>query len=710
MHSSTALRVVSYIALALLFATTALANTWTNTLGGVFSDGGNWKEGVAPTSGVEAKFSDAAGTFTVTATGDIASGIATFDGDQNVTLDLGAGHTWTIDNNRNFNVGYTADANTSLSIVSGCVTGAYKILLGEKVAESIHLTVANPGTVLRSNRDDLCIGWNGGNADVRVLDGAVLQGGRGMYVGYNATASSNTVLVTGSGSLIGNGPTTSSNYGIIIGEAGSDNTVRIADGAVMTNTLQNLTLGNKAGADRNSLIFDGTGVFGAGNFNVGMNGGGNTAVFTNGAYGTFYRGASSGTTFVGNKSSNNRLDISSGSYFCPGSHLYLGSDAKACSNIVRIAGVGTVVTNRAYDFNCGNYGSYNTWIIEDGAYARPVRDMIVGVNGGASHNTLTVRGTGTNLKIGSGLYSGKSGTNNVVLVEDGARIDVNSAIYVGHNGISNLLSVVSGSVVTNNGMTVGTYNVATDNAMVVSNATLYSSGNVTIGSAGSRSRAEILGGANVRIRTHLFIGGAAGSSNSFVRVSGKGTQLYTLNYDINVGNVAPDCCMEILDGALVDSKRTVFVGQDNYNNKTTGSNGVLRVANATMSIGTGTLHMDYAGRLEIAGSNTVVNAKTAKFLNNSTLSFEIGREGFLTPVTVSDRLYWNVGTKLVVDAIEYAKAGGGDITLMNYKNKTGTIDVASDMTLLPAGIEVFEESDKLRIHVPNLAGTLILLK
>lgn len=692
---------------AAAFATSAFANTWTNTLGGVFSDGGNWKEGAAPTIAGDANFGTAPGTYTVHFTGDAESAAVTFDNDQNVTLDVGAGNTWTIANNKYFIIGdgaTSSEADTSVSIVSGCVTGAYKILTAHRLVKAVHLTVANPGTVFSSNRDDLNIGWNGPNTTVVVTNGATLRGGRSTLMGQSAAASNNCVLVTGEGSWFGNG-STSGNSGLMVGWRSQGNRLVAEKGAFVHCEQNNLVVGHEAGANGNTMIVRDGSYLDVPNSQlfVGGSGSGNRVEISNGSTGVV-----AGQTLVGNASCGNTLEITGGSLYMPGTHLYLGQGSAASSNAVRIAGAGTVVTNKNYDFNCGNNGSFNTWIVEDGAYVRPVRSFITGTAGQSSHNLTRISGEGTLVEtIQADLVAGQVGTSNTVVVTDNARANIGSSLIVGKNAgaCSNLLVIADGAVVTNNSsVLVGGNVAAVGNALVISNAAVHSKGVVNIGNPGHHCRLEVLDGATFSTGHHFYFGGPVGASNTVVLVSGEGTRLDN-RYDIDVGMNARDCRMDILDGAVVVDNRHCYVGRNS-----SSSNNVLHVENATLTVTTDnncSLIVNYGSRLEIAGSNTTVRASQLQFHGQSTLAFEIPGEGFATPV-YTRRPTYGEGTKLEIDATAFAKAGGGWITLMEYLDKTGTI--TGNMTLKPEGILVEETGTELCIKVPNYEGTLLLLR
>lgn len=704
MNRVSASAVASVIAAGLV--SSAFANYWTNTVGGVFSDGGNWQEGTAPTSVGDANFTKAPGKYTVRFTGDAESAAVTFDNEQDVTLDVGEGNTWTINNNKSLTIGDGAsskDSDTRLSIVSGCVTGAYKVLTANRVVGAVHLNVANPGTVLASYRDDLNIGWNGPNTTVVVTNGATLRGGRSTLLGQSAAASNNYVLVTGEGSWFGNG-STGGNAGLKVGWRSQDNVLVAEKGAFVHCEQNNLIVGDEKTANNNRMtIRDGTSFDCTHSVTVGNSGSNNSVEISNCSTGIVV----SGQTVVGASACGNSLEILDDSLYVPGTHLYLGNGAAACSNFLRIAGANTVVTNKNYDFNCGNNGSYNTWIIEDGAYVRPTRSFITGTANQSSHNLTRISGEGTLVETRSdNIVAGQVGVDNKVVITDNARANVAGSLIVGSNAgaCSNLMFIGTGAVLTNNSsIAVGNNATAAYNALVVSNATVYSKSVVNVG-PGHHNRLEVLDGGTLRTGHHFYFGDNAAASNTVVLVSGEGSRLDN-NYDIDVGKNAHDCRMDILDGAVVKGNRDCFIGHNS-----TASNNVMHVENGTLDVwvdNNRVLIVNYDSRLEVAGSNTVVNAALIKIYNGATLAFDIPREGFATPVTTRQPDY-HADAKLEIDATDFAKAGGGWLTLMTYNSKSGTI--TENMTLVPEGILVEETTTSLRIKVPNFAGTLLLLR
>lgn len=267
--------------------------------------------------------------------------------------------------------------------------------------------------------------------------------GRNGLVGYGTSVDptwggSNAVTVSGSGSLWTNSGS------VVVGQYGSDNTLRIEAGARVSGV--------------GSFIGDGAPVVG---LNVGNR---NSAIVT----GAGSQWTTSGTFFIGRHGSQNSLRIENGAS-ASAAHIFVGGGTTAGAppangNSFVITGTGSTVT--APTISVGVSGSGNALRVENGAQLVATGTLRIGlgtgyqssmrVDGGASvtnrETFVGVSGSSASLTIsgpettwsGTSLFLGYSGSGHSILIEDGAEAAVNNLIVgygLGCGGGGHVLTV-----------------------------------------------------------------------------------------------------------------------------------------------------------------------------------------------------------------------------------------------------------------------------
>jgi T5SS/PEP-CTERM-associated repeat protein len=393
-------------------------------------------------------------------------------------------------------IGYNMGANNNSAVISGngsTWSSEYGLYVGYSGAAN-NLVIQNGGRLFETNGSGY-IGYNtGANNNSVVISGngstwsnefglyvgyggiansLVISNGGGVndgvhadhgdYIGYNANANSNSVVVSGSGSVWSNG------YGPYVGYSGSGNSLVISNGGQVSGSI---TIGYNVGADSNSAVVTGGGSTCGGDY-VGLQGSGNRLVISNGgqvfgSWGTIGNndGADSNSVvvsgtgsvwtnsvglYVGRNGSGNSLGISNGGQVFVGSggSSHIGG-AGANSNSVTVSGSGSI-------WNCGftyvgDYGAGNSLVISNGAKVFGDAGYI-GYNAGANSNSLVVSGIGSVWSNRIVLAVGVNGGGNSLIIRDGGTVIATNGGAGANPGSTNNLITISGGnlIVTNSG-------------------------------------------------------------------------------------------------------------------------------------------------------------------------------------------------------------------------------------------------------------------
>ncbi|MBQ3807445.1 MAG: hypothetical protein II840_05760 [Kiritimatiellae bacterium] len=350
-----------------------------------------------------------------------------------------------------FNCGYSGDSNR-VEIAGGSyvwANGAMAIAASTSATCGWNeMDVSGAGTVLTNSANAVYVGRNGPYNRMTVRDGAFWRVDDMLYIGVPdndakaAYVSNNVVEVSGAGTSVSiggmmrmgrpcstlrvkdgaamtvtaasteSGPSAGSVVGM--GGAGVSNRVEVLNGASLTVSKNSLTIGNLVGSDGCGLLVD-------------------NATATLGS-----------SVFLGNNASSNSMEFVNGAV-CTCRSFYLGYKSSSCDNVLRIAGEGTWVSNKADKVYIGYAGKRNRLIVEDKAFFNVSNDLyIAGIidtstaADGAevivrSGGRLRVAGTPASSNNGNGIfvsanYTGDTYPRNVRLVVDGGEIETDQAI------------------------------------------------------------------------------------------------------------------------------------------------------------------------------------------------------------------------------------------------------------------------------------------
>jgi T5SS/PEP-CTERM-associated repeat protein len=295
-------------------------------------------------------------------------------------------------------VGNDGVGNTLTITNSGRVVNADGYIGG---ASSNNTALVTDGGSVWNNTGNLTVGNNGPGNRLTVTNGGVVTVAGTTFVGYNSSASNNTMLVTGSGSVWSNSGT------LYFGYQGAGNQLTLADsGSVVV--AGNAYVGYNAGSTNNQIAVAGgnltvtnAGATGTLNVNYGaltMNGGtvtvnqllangGNSVVqFSGGTLNTMATTVANGSPFtVGDGTNAATLNLQGGTHnFANG--LVISAAAQVC-------GAATINGNVTNNGALGSGASVSTLTIASNYTQNAGSALNIKLGGIAANDVLAVSGT-----------------------------------------------------------------------------------------------------------------------------------------------------------------------------------------------------------------------------------------------------------------------------------------------------------------------------
>lgn len=457
------------------------------------------------------------------------------------------------------------NGTASLSIGNGSSATADLLYVGTATDESGSVTLTGSNTEL-TIADTAYIGQLGSNNTVTISGGAILTVTNLLQVGSAAT--SNNVLNINSG-----GKTVIE--GAIDVQNPDGNQVNINNGGQLTYT-GNANLDDAAENGFNfaagstleiggALAFDkmdsGVSVILNGNLNTNL-----TSSWDTGAE----------EMYVGDNSNNNTLTIKDGATATAGgSTAHIGEYSR--NNAVNVTGTGSVFTVNG-QLITGMQGDNNALSIEDDGTAAIASDLRVGLQSAASGNSISVSGTNSSLTVGGDVIIGEAGTQNTLTVTD-ATVDIGQSLYFGNTGANNTGLITGSNATVNVGGDLLVGLNADDNTLdIESAAQLVLTGNALIGTNGANNVVKVTG------------------TNSLLDISGFVTIGNTVETNSNTkntlgafeaGRITIGSDLNVYNGSLVqvEAGSQISVGGDYWQDETS----TLQVSMSTNSIGTANL-------------------------------------------------------------------------------------------------------------------------
>lgn len=678
--------------------------------GKTLNSGANWnKSGAAPGATDSAQFYTT-GTLNLSANADFSAGCASLQpngGPLTVNLDLGS-HVW----NGNapagawayrFVAGGTASHTLTVNFTGGVISNMTSLSVGRRHdggyyggANNTAFSISGAGTVFWAASDDTGIGDYGTNNVLTVSDGAFFRSGRAIIVGSGAAASNNLLHVTGTGTRMEMRPTGDASY---FGKDGSHNEVLFEDHAVITKSNNGSTyLGHGPGAHDNRVTVRSgasaafANASGDGSLQVGSNGGDdNAVVVSNGTLkaGSLSLGYSAGSG--GDGACGNRAHFGDGAQGDFVNHLSVGVPALCDSNELHVAGAGTLVRTKTYDFSLGVDGRDNRAFVSDGATLRANRNTLIGCAENAGSvavgkgvgNVLRVTGPGSVFhSAGNGSSSfNLGGTNNAVVVSDGGVLASanNACLGAGAGSVSNDLLVADASLAVSNRLFVGGSANSSFNRWTLTgaDASAYLRCGLVIGS-GSGANSNVVCIADGAVVTSAVYTAWDCSARVGANASAVGNRMVVSNAtfftgtkdELVVNGSGRGNLLEALDGAKVIVQQSFRCGSDDAS-----CYGLIRAAGEGTVLTNTQYHLRVAGHhngisiedgakmyiqneMTIAGSNSYLRVANGGFYNFSSQTLVMGSQ---------TKLIWE-GSKSTARITSFSMAGENEFEFVADKD------------------------------------------
>ena len=503
----------------------------------------------------------------------------------------------------------------------------------EATASNNTLTVANAGTLL-ANTSNLYVGYEGSGNTMKVANGGTVAVASNSYIGYTNTSSNNSVLVTGSGS------TWTNSGDLYVGNSGSGNSMVISNGGTVAATTG--IIGYTNTSSNNSVVVTGSGSTWLSYITViGYEGAGNSMVISNGG------SVASALGLIGGFSSNNSVLVTgSGSTWTNSGILYVGYE-----------------------------GSSNSLVISDGGTVAS-DPCAIGLTSYSSNNSVLVTGSGSTWTNSGDLYVGYEGSGNSMVISNGGTVAVGSNGFIGNDSASSNNSVVvtgAGSTWTN-------------------------SGDLYVGNAGSGNSLVISNGGKV-FNAFGYIGSESSAVGNLVTVTGSNT-FWINSGDLYVGYAGQSNRLVISDGGFVSNVN----GYDDGVDPTDAYNSVLVTGSGSRWVNSGNLTFGLAGHdnsLVISNGGIVTVGADSKIgdlataSNNSVLVTGVG-----SLLTNSADLYvGNAGSGNSLVISNGGRVASGDGIIGNFA------DSSNNSVLLTGSGSTWSNSESLTVGVSG-SGTL----
>jgi T5SS/PEP-CTERM-associated repeat protein len=498
----------------------------------------------------------------------------------------------------------------------------------EASASNNQLVVANPGTIL-TNSGNLYVGFSGSGNSLVVSNGATVASSNGI-IGYSSSSSGNSVLITGNGSLWTN---TDSNSTLAVGFYGNLNTLTISNGGMVVSAVGTIGLADYSSS--NAVVVTGSNSLWSNSVNLEL------------GYGYF--------------STDNTLTVSNGGNVTS-SQFFIANDATSSNNKALVTGTNSQLSASATFV--GEYGVNNSLIVSNGgSVSSPALSIGAGTN--ASNNTVVVTDPGSLLssdQINIGLngvsnslvvsnqatvsstitFIGNSNTssfNSLLVTGTNSLVSNSSAILVGYFGGSNSLTVSEGGNVFDHNAYIGYTNGSSGNSALVTdeNSTWNNSGNFYVGYFGDSNSLVISNVGKVLDQSGSV--GFHGDGNSAI-VTGTNS-VWSNAGSLNVGNCGSDSLLVVSNGGGVVSSNGYIAEVSKWSNcgaVITGS-GSYWSNLGTLTIGSAT----NAGNNPSSGNSLLISDGGVVTDTTATIASVTNFYGNSATVTGSNSLWSNSG-------------------------------------------------------------------
>ena len=332
----------------------------------------------------------------------------------------------------NLVVGMSASFNEAL-VTNGASCELTKVYVGGQVgADCNHMLVSGPGTEVTSG--ELYSGRGGNSNLLEVADGALwtaslvsLNYGALSGTAVGAPSFGNRIVVRGAGSKLvvpGNN--------VFVGYTNGLARLTVRDGAMFVSTAgtgKYTDIGYQADTADNEFLVENGCVTNSTMLRIGhAKGAFRNSVRVTGADALWRQIVSD--AYVGNHGSLSTLTIEDGATFAHSTAIVLGNYAESCSNLVKVAGTGTTLTDTTSsgaNITVGQKGSFNRLVFDDASTNEIKGTLSIGGSAGSENRLEVLNGASLYVaKVTSLPASDGTGTNNTILV-DNAALDLDSS-------------------------------------------------------------------------------------------------------------------------------------------------------------------------------------------------------------------------------------------------------------------------------------------
>lgn len=512
-------------------------------------------------------------------------------------------------------VGSNTFANALLIRNGGVLTNADGYLGYLPASSGNYVMVAGAGSVW--SNANLYLGYSGGGNTLVITNTGRVANSLLTYVGYNATSSSNCVLVAGTNSVW------DCANNLLLGVSGSGNSLVISNGGWVINSLSELS--DQAGSCGNSALITGAGSvwsntascsvgwFGSNN-KMTVNKGGrlisnfatigfwpsatNNSVLISDSGSLWDDSAVASTITFGSYGSGNSLIVTNGGQVL-GYYAYFGRFSSD-NNSALVTGPGS-----SFSVNCfiytGYQGNNNTFTVANGA-AVSDKFCYISYSAGSSNNAVLVAGTNSSWQNSDSVFVGFDGVNGSLTISNGATMSTGGAFAVSHDGAlgcdstsSNNFALVTGGgsvlncadnmyvglngpvnrlVISNGGQVINTTGYVGSNPGSDGNSALVAgahsvwanSSDLYVGYFTVGNSLVISSGGRV-INGYGFVGEVAGSDNNSVLVTGAGS-VWSNYDDVYAGGYGAGNSLVISNGGWVsDDMGVIGYDTNSFNNQ-----------------------------------------------------------------------------------------------------------------------------------------------
>lgn len=563
---------------------------------------------------------------------------------------------------------------TLLTLTNGALltNSGGTVVIGRNLgANSNVIEVVGANTRWLQAGSSIVVGSNGAFNKVLVADGGRIMNGY-CWIGNQAGANSNHVLVTGADSVL-----TNSGY-LLVGYASMGNTVCVSNSGRVANDATYLGFtGVPTQADGNEIMVTGSGSLWVDNLYI----------------------------VIGTTGSSSKVRIENGGYMTNQS-AFIGFTTGSSNNQAIVSGTNSVWSNRLVQV--GSSGSFNTVLVSNAGRLVTARGFIGGAGMGSSaiDNQVVVTGAGSHWASSIDLRIGEYGSLNTLLVTDGGAVEsaegylgyyesstnnlavvtgagsrwnMTGDLYVGEDGGGNTITIRDGGSVTNNNAKIGSGYYGSDalgnfnEAWVMDSDSVWKShGDLSIGLFGSGNRLTITNGGRVENQSGYISTWGITSSNNEALVTGIGSQ-WRNSLDLYVGYSGRGSRLLISNGGTVQAA-SVFVGFVE-----TSTNNLLRLANGTVTV---------SGGLTISTNNFLAGHGT---INGSVTNFgtlDVGSSAGAISVN-GDVQFEPSGTAIFELGGTTPTNGYDQLAVSNFVRFGGTLDLRLTNGFLPSPGDTF---------------------